>query len=133
MERRGGREGRGRKEEEGRGGRDGRGGEGRGSKEEKGVSPVLAMVPIPARGNNEASSTDVPKPPVVEASEGSLTFACTYMGFCEVTKPSGMDLLNEAVEQLLMNTAHWVNIQLEVTDSCIKIVEGKVGGPRVIL
>lgn len=78
-----------------------------------------------ARGNNEASSTDVPKPPVVEASEGSLTFACTYMGFCEVTKPSGMDLLNEAVEQLLMNTAHWVNIQLEVTDSCIKIVEGK--------
>lgn len=89
------------------------------------LSALLSIVAsTTVKGSNEAGS-DVQKLPA-DTSETCQVFACTYMGSCDVTKPSGMDLLNEAVEQLLLNTSHWLSIQLEVTDSCIKIVELKV-------
>lgn len=83
------------------------------------------LIPVVAAKGSD-SVTDVQKPSDAAAGEECQVFTCVYLGSCEVTKPSGMDLLNEAVEQLLLNTAHWVSIQLEVTDNSVKVMEQKV-------
>lgn len=85
---------------------------------------VEKVISGPIRESSQLSSENAQRPSL-DGGDGCQTFLCMYMGSCEVTKPSGMDLLNEAVEQLQTNTAHWVNVQLEVSDSNVKIVDIK--------
>ena len=46
---------------------------------------------------------------------------CTYIGSCEVPHGMGMEILNEAVNKLSTVTHRWLNVNVDVATSSIKI------------
>ena len=46
---------------------------------------------------------------------------CTYIGSCEVSHGMGMEILNEAVDKLSNMTHRWLNVNVDVATSSIKI------------
>lgn len=51
---------------------------------------------------------------------------CTYIGSCEVSQGMGMEVLNEAVDKLSMVTHRWLDVNLDVATSNIKISDTSV-------
>lgn len=56
---------------------------------------------------------------------------CTYIGSCDVRQAMGMDIINEAVATLCSKnqTRMWLNVNLDVATSHIKISDVKVCSP----
>ena len=53
---------------------------------------------------------------------------CTYIGSCEVSHGMGMETLNEAVDKLSAVSHRWLNVNVDVATSSIKISDSIVSG-----
>ena len=51
---------------------------------------------------------------------------CTYIGSCEVSHGMGMEILNEAVDRLCAVSHRWLDVNVDVATSCIRISDTKV-------
>lgn len=51
---------------------------------------------------------------------------CTYIGSCEVSQAMGMEILNEAVDRLSTVSHRWLNVNIDVATSNIKISDTTV-------
>ena len=51
---------------------------------------------------------------------------CTYIGSCEVSHGMGMETLNEAVDKLSTVSHRWLNVNMDVATSSIKISDAIV-------
>ena len=87
------------------------------------VSPEAEM-----QGNPPSSSrrTRVPTSPVIYnevhgSHEHYERIECTYIGSCEVHHGMGMETLNEAVDKLSTVSHRWLNVNVDVATSSIKI------------
>jgi amyloid beta (A4) precursor protein-binding family B protein 2 (Fe65-like) len=91
-----------------------------------GGSPELP--PSTGRGRHErtqtVSGTKSGSPPS-SGGESSENMACVYMGSCEVRQPQGIDILNAAVEKLCSNKTRWVNANISIATSNIRITDAK--------
>jgi hypothetical protein len=63
--------------------------------------------------------------PPSSGGESSENMACVYMGSCEVRQPQGIDILNAAVEKLCSNKTRWVNANISIATSNIRITDAK--------
>lgn len=54
-----------------------------------------------------------------------------YVGSCPVLRPSGMDVLNDAIEQMVhqIDREHWRNVNVSVAPSVITITDTDVRHP----
>ena len=53
---------------------------------------------------------------------------CTYMGSCEVPHGMGMEVLNEAVDRLSSVSYRWLDVNVDVATSNVKITDISVSG-----
>lgn len=74
--------------------------------------------------HHEQSHSRAMSPPsrMVETGE---TMACTYVGSCEVPRALGIDVLNEAVDKLRNNKSNWINVNLTIATSNIRITKSE--------
>lgn len=84
------------------------------------------------QGNPRSSQVGVTTSPV--SSYGSAhgshehyeRIECTYIGSCEVSNGMGMEILNEAVDRLSTVTHRWLDVNVDVATSNIKISDAAV-------
>lgn len=60
------------------------------------------------------------------AHERYERFMCVFVGSCVVEQGQGMDVLNEAVERLSLQSAQWQDVIVDVAISSVTIADPKV-------
>ena len=80
------------------------------------VSPEAEM-----QGNPPSSSHRTSYSAVHGSHEHYERIECTYIGSCEVPHGMGMEILNEAVDKLSTVSHRWLNVNVDVATSSIKI------------
>jgi amyloid beta (A4) precursor protein-binding family B protein 2 (Fe65-like) len=75
------------------------------------------------RTHTVSASREISPPSgVVENPE---TMSCVYIGSCEVPQSQGIEILNAAVEKLSASKSHWINANINIATSSIKITDAK--------
>ena len=65
-------------------------------------------------------------PPYQHTPDRYDRIQCTYIGSCETQNGVGMEVLNEAVDKLQASQHRWLDVNVDVATSHIKISDVKV-------
>ena len=75
----------------------------------------------PSSSRPRVSTSPMSYSPMRGSHEHYERIECTYIGSCEVPHGMGMEILNEAVDKLSNMTHRWLNVNVDVATSSIKI------------
>ena len=90
-------------------------------------SSAITTAKIGSTSNREPVGHDAtPLTGIVGGHEQYERIPCVYIGSCDVPRGLGMDVLNEAVEQLAKEPEEWTDVIVDVAISSVTIHDHKV-------